>query len=140
MGTQSTTRHHTTTTSTMSRLTVALAVCASARMPYVLPDGAESILRARSLQTTFTCDNRPYGYYADMDNNCEIFHVCLPISDATGAPIETAHFSFLCGNLTSFSQEALSCVHRDEAFPCEESATLYDISNSEFGVIPDQRR
>merc|ERR1712212_1221737 len=144
MGQSPARHHHTTTISTMARLTIAtvlaLVAVAAARMPYVLPDGAEGILRARSLQTTFTCDQRPYGYYADMDNNCEIFHVCLPIADATGATIESAHFSFLCGNMTTFSQESLTCVHRDESFPCEESATLYDISNSEFGVILDERR
>ncbi|KAG7157381.1 U-scoloptoxin(01)-Cw1a-like [Homarus americanus] len=118
---------------------LALAAVATARMAYVLPEAAETLLRARSLQTTFTCDNRAYGYYADVDNNCEIFHVCYPIVDETGALLETAHFSFVCGNQTVFNQESLTCSHADDAFPCEEAANLFDISNSEFGVIPERR-
>ncbi|XP_053633576.1 U-scoloptoxin(01)-Cw1a-like isoform X2 [Cherax quadricarinatus] len=120
-------------------LTLALATLASARMAYVLPADAEVLLRARTLQTTFSCDNRPYGYYADVDNNCQIFHICLALTDDTGSLLETAHFSFICGNQTVFNQESLACSHPEDAVPCEEAATLYDLSNSEFGANPEER-
>nr|XP_053633577.1 U-scoloptoxin(01)-Cw1a-like [Cherax quadricarinatus]XP_053633578.1 U-scoloptoxin(01)-Cw1a-like [Cherax quadricarinatus] len=120
-------------------LTLALAALASARMAYVLPAEAEALLRARTLQTTFSCDSRAYGYYADVDNNCQVFHVCFPLTDDTGSLLETAHFSFICGNETIFNQESLTCSHPEDAVPCEEATTLYDISNSEFGAIPEER-
>ena len=53
---------------------------ADSRMAYVLPDAADTLVV--DLKTTFSCDNRPYGYYADVDNDCKVFHVCQPIADA----------------------------------------------------------
>ena len=51
--------------------------------------------------------------------------------------IEEAQFSFICGNQTIFSQESLTCTHRDESYPCGEAEALYDLSNRDFGRIPD---
>ena len=28
---------------------------------------------------SFTCDGRAYGYYADQGNNCQLFHICMPV-------------------------------------------------------------
>ncbi len=28
------------------------------------------------LVDVFSCDGRPYGYYADVANECQIFHIC----------------------------------------------------------------
>jgi len=64
--------------------------------------------------------------------------VCLPVADEIGALVETAHFSFLCGNVTTFSQESLTCVHDEEAFPCAESRNLYELSNADFGRVPEE--
>ena len=126
---------------TMIRIASLLSLVALvlARSAYELPADSELLLSA-PLQTTFSCDGRSYGYYADQDNNCEVFHVCLPITDDVGNALETAHFSFVCGNATVFSQESLTCATPEEAFPCEEAATLYDIVNSEFGRIPEERK
>lgn len=48
-----------------------------------------------------------YGYYADQDNDCQIFHVCLPLQqlypDNFTQPI-TFQFSFICPEYTRFSQ------------------------------------
>ena len=124
----------------MARIIIALAALvavASARMGYQLPSGSEFLLRS-TLQTTFTCDELPYGYYADMDNDCQLFHVCLPVADDIGAVVETAHFTFVCGNQTVFSQETLTCVHEADAFPCAESRSLYDLANADFGKIPEE--
>jgi hypothetical protein len=51
-----------------------------ARMAYELPAGSDLILNS-AVKTTFSCDNRIYGYYADVDNDCQLFHVCYPIND-----------------------------------------------------------
>ena len=59
---------------------VAAFMGADSRMAYVLPDGSDTLVS--NMKTTFKCDDRPYGYYADVDNDCKIFHVCQPIVDA----------------------------------------------------------
>ncbi|KAL7637572.1 UNVERIFIED_CONTAM: hypothetical protein RMT77_012300 [Armadillidium vulgare] len=118
---------------------VLLCFCASvaySQMAFVFPAGAETLLTA-PLDSSFTCDQKIYGYYADVANNCEVFHVCLPLQDDTGNVIDTAQFSFVCGNQTVFSQESLTCVHPDDAMPCSDSENLYQVSNSEFGVVTE---
>lgn len=117
-------------------LTFAIALGRIFDLAYVLPDGAQAILSA-PLQTSFTCDNRPYGYYADVSNNCQVFQVCLPVKDNAGIVVETAQFTFLCSNQTIFSQANLTCIGTDEAMPCSDSEKFYDTSNSQLGVIPD---
>uniref|UniRef100_A0A0K2TPH7 Uncharacterized protein n=1 Tax=Lepeophtheirus salmonis TaxID=72036 RepID=A0A0K2TPH7_LEPSM len=42
---------------------------------YQFPADAEAYLDA-PLSTTFTCDGQPYGYYADVDNNCKVSFFC----------------------------------------------------------------
>ncbi|XP_076062292.1 U-scoloptoxin(01)-Cw1a-like [Oratosquilla oratoria] len=126
-----------TMSSSLLLLIAAVASVAFARHAYELPADAETILTT-PIQTTFSCEGRRYGYYADVDNNCEIFHVCFPITDEEGEVIEEAHFSFVCGNQTVFDQESLSCNHEDLAFPCSEAPELYDLRNSEFGLTTDQ--
>ena len=71
---------------------------------YEFPDAAEDILSA-PVQEAFSCEARPYGYYADVSNNCEVFHICLPLEDAEGNVIDYAQWSFVCGNTTIFDQQ-----------------------------------
>ena len=61
------------------------ATCAVA-MPqaYQLPADAETILSSVPISESFSCEGQPYGYYADTDNNCEIFHICLPVENDVG--------------------------------------------------------
>ncbi|XP_049268037.1 uncharacterized protein LOC119387484 [Rhipicephalus sanguineus] len=42
------------------------------RGSYSLPDGSEFIVGL--LKTSFRC--RANGYFADVDNDCQVFHVC----------------------------------------------------------------
>ena len=65
----------------------------------------------------------------------QVFHICLPIQDNDGNIIETAKWSFFCGNATVFDQQTLTCNHPEDAFPCEESPSLFGAV--EFGKIPD---
>uniref|UniRef100_A0A0P4WRW9 Chitin-binding type-2 domain-containing protein n=1 Tax=Scylla olivacea TaxID=85551 RepID=A0A0P4WRW9_SCYOL len=116
-----------------------LAAAASARMAYTFSDGYLDILGAEPVQN-FDCVGRAYGYYADVSTDCRVFHVCLPITDDAGELAETAHFSFFCGNQTIFSQESLTCAHSDLAFPCDEAESLYESSNADFGVIPEENQ
>lgn len=62
-----------------------LAAClaaVTARSGYQLPYGVE-LLRTQVINS-FSCAGRPYGYYADVANDCAIFHVCFPVSDEQG--------------------------------------------------------
>lgn len=62
---------------------------------YSLPEGAE--LLVGPVRSTFTCFAN--GYYADVDNNCQIFHICSSADNADGSH-EQHMYSFLCGNQT----------------------------------------
>lgn len=63
-------------------LFAACLIAVTARSAYQLPYGVE--LLQRQIVNTFSCAGRPYGYYADVDNDCEIFHVCMPVRDDQG--------------------------------------------------------
>ncbi|QQP52927.1 Uncharacterized protein FKW44_005225, partial [Caligus rogercresseyi] len=83
----------------LALLFVAHRVLSQSPTAYQFAADAELYLSS-PVQTTFSCDGQPYGYYADVDNNCQIFHICLPIEDDLGQIIETAQYSFICGNAT----------------------------------------
>lgn len=66
-----------------------------------LPSNATSI--RSDISDSFHCDGRDYGYYADVDNDCQIFHVCLPVTYADGRN-QTFRWSFICPEETVFNQ------------------------------------
>ncbi|KAF7268600.1 hypothetical protein GWI33_018290 [Rhynchophorus ferrugineus] len=49
--------------------------------------------------TNFKCDDKPYGYYADVDTGCQAYHIC------NGKLIA----SFLCTNGTLFNEQFQVC-------------------------------
>ncbi|XP_037924499.1 uncharacterized protein LOC119660164 isoform X2 [Hermetia illucens] len=53
-------------------------------------------------KTSFTCKNRPAGYYADVETGCQVYHMC----DGVGR-----QFSYACPNTTLFQQRMLICDH-----------------------------
>lgn len=89
------------------------------RALYELPDGAELIVGA-NMRTNFNCDGLGYGYYADQENDCKIFHVCQSFKMSDGS-IYNNHWSFMCGNQTVFNQVSLSCSHPEDSIPCESA-------------------
>jgi hypothetical protein len=71
----------------------------------------------------------PQGYYADIQSDCELFHVCLPIPDNDGVTIlEVKKYSFFCPNQTFFDQSSLTCNFKEytDIFPCGESESLFN--------------
>ncbi|GLV31712.1 thawb [Carabus blaptoides fortunei] len=50
-------------------------------------------------RTKFTCRGKKSGYYADLETNCQVFHICD----------EGRKVSFLCPNGTIFQQSDLIC-------------------------------
>jgi len=105
-----------------------------------LPDNY-TLIRPNTVDT-FRCAGsefpkgyRNYGYYADQDNECQIFHVCLPMQQLYPhnftAPV-TYQFSFICPEYTIFSQDAMVCAWANEAVPCEYAAELYTVNEYFF--------
>ncbi|XP_043675160.1 uncharacterized protein LOC122632449 isoform X1 [Vespula pensylvanica] len=123
-----------------------------------LPDNATLI--RDNIVDTFSCKERIYGYYADMENDCQIFHVCLPQTR------NVAKWSFICPSETVFNQvfiftlflssyffviifffpflfffvfvilslykATFVCTRTEESIPCEESEKYYSL-NEEIG-------
>merc|ERR1711872_696836 len=97
--------------------------------PLNLPSGASVLLG--SISSQFSCVGLPYGYYADEDNSCRVFHVCNPLINANEG-VETYQYSFMCGEGTQFDQRQLTCVRPEEATPCQETRNILYV-NEQFG-------
>ncbi|XP_053621563.1 uncharacterized protein LOC128681577 [Plodia interpunctella] len=101
-----------------------------------LPANATSI--RENITDTFSCENRTYGYYADVDNDCQLFHVCLPSQTPSGRNV-TYKWSFICPSETVFNQVVLVCTRPIDSIPCEESEMYYDV-NDEFGKVTNDTK
>merc|ERR1719378_1112371 len=57
-----------------------------------LPASAADLLDA-PYDYGFNCDQQDagYGYYADVNNGCKVFHICVPIYDNEGALTRSQH-------------------------------------------------
>jgi len=100
-----------------------------------LPADSSSI--RENIVDEFTCDARPYGYYADVANECQIFHICYPVVYADGAE-EMFKWSFICPSGTIFDQSALVCSFPLDALPCEEAPNFFEgpeSINARFGEV-----
>ncbi|KAJ8955838.1 hypothetical protein NQ318_005382 [Aromia moschata] len=119
-----------------------------------LPSNATSI--RTDINDSFRCDGRDYGYYADVENDCQLFHVCLPVTYSDGRN-HTFRWSFICPEETVFNQvsttgrkqrmlrfsfysrqrsskkEMFTCTRADESIDCAESPRYYGL-NRNFGV------
>lgn len=88
----------------------------------------------------FTCDGRPYGYYADVANDCQLFHICYPVQYPDGGE-EIFKWSFICPNQTIFDQASLVCSFPLDALPCEEAPNFFEgpeSINSRFGRVDEE--
>ncbi|EFN72764.1 hypothetical protein EAG_06124 [Camponotus floridanus] len=90
----------------------------------LLPDNATLI--RENIVDTFSCQNRIYGYYADMENECQVFHVCLPQTRGS------IRWSFICPAETVFNQATFVCTQTESSIPCEDSEKYY-VLNEEIG-------
>merc|ERR1712156_406028 len=74
---------------------------------------------------TFSCEGRPYGYYADPATNCQVFHICLGDGDIK--------WSFLCPNQTIFNQQYFVCDYAINV-ECNNAESFYNL-NANFGQV-----
>ncbi|GFX04440.1 chitin-binding type-2 domain-containing protein [Trichonephila clavipes] len=108
-------------------IAVVAAKSRSKRAAFELPDGAE--LLVGSVRTSFACPAGAEGYYADTENNCQIFHVCHTVLEEDGSS-ETQQFSFLCGNQTMFNQLSFTCSMPEDAVPCPEAPNFFYLNDN----------
>ncbi|EEC07400.1 U-scoloptoxin(01)-Cw1a [Ixodes scapularis] len=106
-------------------IAAALALPRAKRAAYELPDGAELIVG--SIKTSFTCPAK-IGYFADVDNNCQIFHVCNVVPKDDGSA-EVQQYSFFCGNQTVFNQFSLTCAFPEDAVACRSSPDFFYLND-----------
>ncbi|KAK8767995.1 hypothetical protein V5799_005225 [Amblyomma americanum] len=102
------------------------------RAAYELPDGVEFVVGG--VQTTFQCERG--GYFADVSNNCQLFHICNEIYKEDGS-VELQQYTFFCGNQTVFNQLSLTCAHPEESVPCSNAPDFFYI-NDNIGRVGTQ--
>jgi len=78
--------------------------------------------------STFSCDKRKFGYYADVGRNCTIYHLCNPVTLANNPDLVYQRISFLCLQNSTFDQLTLSCTKHPQ-ISCDISPSYYDSSN-----------
>lgn len=77
--------------------------------------GVDYTIYSEIPKTSFDCKQQQFpGYYADVEAQCQVFHICA---------LNTT-FDFLCPNGTIFSQEHLVCVWWNQ-FDCNSAPSLY---------------
>ncbi|KAK9889701.1 hypothetical protein WA026_007084 [Henosepilachna vigintioctopunctata] len=78
--------------------------------------------------TNFSCVGKVIGgYYADLEANCQMFHVCT-----IGQLDEPMDIRFLCLNGTVFDQETRVCERIDEV-DCSKSEKFYSLNLELYG-------
>ncbi|KAH9426300.1 hypothetical protein DERP_010867 [Dermatophagoides pteronyssinus] len=96
--------------------------------PYKLPAGAKEINLNQDFKMTFKCEKDNDGFFADIDNDCKIFHRCHTDHNA-GNRIEVQHYSFICGEGLVFDQSTYSCTRVDDAIPCDASEMFFNLND-----------
>ncbi|XP_077292207.1 uncharacterized protein LOC143915429 [Arctopsyche grandis] len=79
-------------------------------------------------ETNFSCAGKVIGgYYADLETDCQMFHVCT-----IGQLEEPMDIKFLCLNGTVFDQETRVCERVDEV-DCSKSEHFYSLNLELYG-------
>ncbi|KAH6929572.1 hypothetical protein HPB50_002780 [Hyalomma asiaticum] len=93
----------------------------------VTASNGQSVLEAPP--SNFSCEGRQYGYYADVELDCEYFHVCTVRAGHDGRRLFEKH-SFRCDDGTFFDQEQFECRIPEEALPCSQAQAYYDANTA----------
>ncbi|RWS29643.1 cuticular protein-like protein [Leptotrombidium deliense] len=86
----------------------------SKRAAYELPAGVEFFIPG--IRTTFACPDE--GIFADIDNACQLFHMCRIVDG------QFEQHTFACGNKTLFNQFSMTCDF-EENVNCGSSQELF---------------
>lgn len=81
--------------------------------------------------STFTCNGKVTGYYADVKLQCRVYHFCTQLEGLEGDTYQ--RMSYLCLEDSFFDQKDLNCVKRaDMKVPCDKAEAEYERSNKQF--------
>ncbi len=69
--------------------------------------GEDYPILSAALETSFACEGKVMGYYADPEGECQQFHIC--VTDESGSSNSPLKFTFLCPNGTLFNQQYFIC-------------------------------
>uniref|UniRef100_A0A336MUW2 CSON001644 protein n=1 Tax=Culicoides sonorensis TaxID=179676 RepID=A0A336MUW2_CULSO len=98
-----------------------------------LPANATAI--RENISDGFSCKNKSNGYYADPQNDCQIFHVCHNVDygmTRRGRKMMVYRWSFICPEETVFDQNQYTCVRKTESsIECPESPQYYPEPSSQ---------
>lgn len=123
--------------------TSAAAACENAEEHYGLNEAftlRAAALDSRDTATSFSCDRRPAGSYADVRSGCRAYFVCkrIKLLSGTNGVEEVLGFRLSCPIPTVFDQRSSSCRYMDLAVPCEDSekyfAPLLDVDPTGGGT------
>lgn len=93
---------------------------------YMLAASSSNVLTKKKVDNQLVC-SKP-GMYADVNNNCEVFHFCVETGRPDGSGYDLRQYSFFCGQGTIFDQYTLTCQVPEKAIPCEYATVFYDIN------------
>jgi len=88
-----------------------------------------------NIDTSFSCVGRAYGYYADVANDCQVYHVCQPRLEDERTVY--THNPFICPLGTVFDQVVLTCVHATADFNCADSINHYVATENHFNTVSE---
>lgn len=81
--------------------------------------------------STFSCNNKITGYYADVKLGCRVYHFCAPMDTITETRYQ--RMSYMCLEGSVFDQKDLNCVKESELkVPCDKAEEEYEKSNKQF--------
>lgn len=92
----------------------------------------KSLLRSKrweefpDVEFTFDCSNRPIGFYADLEFECKIFHMC----DAYGRRVP-----HICPNDTMFNQQYRVCDWNHKV-NCKDAPNFYHLNELTYEAPP----
>ena len=84
------------------------------------------------LLTPFSCTGRRFGYFADIQHNCKIYHVCNPLAGPSEP--EGTHYTFNCPATTLFDQRYHTCVPESLALDCSQSESYFTQTETRFSA------
>ncbi|XP_011643646.1 uncharacterized protein LOC105431261 [Pogonomyrmex barbatus] len=82
-----------------------------------------------NLTFRFTCENMPPGFYADVDYNCRVFHVCEESGN---------EFPVICANDTVFDQKQRICTD-EENVDCQHAHEWYYLNELTYSAEIESR-
>ncbi|XP_013783630.1 uncharacterized protein LOC106467798 [Limulus polyphemus] len=89
--------------------------------------------------TQFSCENKTYGYYVDVEAACKVYHICNPYIAEQGQEkvIQYVHYSFYCREETIFNQATLACEPPEQAIPCGQTPVYHSDANHNVNPEPE---